>query len=286
MTIFAKLPLLRPFSYLKLIARNMPHFVVEDYDVDRFKCVHLNARHLKAQDPGLVVPTEFDLRLQESLVKWREEGLRGVWCRVPIELSELVPVLVKNEFAYHHAKPAYVAMVKWICESESNNIPSYPYTNIGVGGLVIDDENRVLVVQEKYHIVKKMWKFPGGHASKGENFGETAVREVFEETGIKAKFQSIVVLRHMHQFQFGGSDIYIVCHLKPESSDLTKCPNEIEQVAWMPMDELLPQLTEFNRFVIEKYLLAKEKGLAIEAEEVPFFLGGTQCVYSLNKSHL
>lgn len=84
---------------------------------------------------------------------------------------------------YHHAKPKLVVMTKWICD-QPNNIPSYPYTNIGVGALVIDDQERVLVVKEKYAPAGiRLWKFPGGYATQGEEFSTVAEREVLEETG-------------------------------------------------------------------------------------------------------
>lgn len=72
------------------------------------------------------------------------------------------------------------------------------------------------MVKEKYFYGKTpQWKFPGGYADQGEDFGETAEREIYEETGIKAKFDKIITFRHHHKFQFDCSDIYIVCSLKP-----------------------------------------------------------------------
>lgn len=58
-------------------------------------------------------------------------------------------------------------MVKWVSPDEPNNIPSFPYTNIGVGALVVDKENNVLVVQEKFTPVARTWKYPGGFATQG-----------------------------------------------------------------------------------------------------------------------
>lgn len=51
------------------------------------------------------------------------------------------------------------------------------------------------------------WKFPGGRADPGEDFGTTAEREVFEETGVRSRFQSIVAFRHSHAAPFGTSDM-------------------------------------------------------------------------------
>ena len=67
---------------------------------------------------------------------------------------------------------------------------------LGVGGLVIKD-NKVLLVKERFAISGK-WKLPGGHADSGEDLGEAAVREVFEETGIRAKELGLITFRHTH----------------------------------------------------------------------------------------
>jgi 8-oxo-dGTP pyrophosphatase MutT (NUDIX family) len=48
-----------------------------------------------------------------------------------------------------------------------------------------------------------------------------AVREVKEETGIDARFQSIVAMRHSHNVQFGRDDLYIITRLQPLSMDIT-----------------------------------------------------------------
>ena len=148
-----------------------------------------------------------------------------------------------------------------------------------------------MVVQEKYKVMqKRIWKYPGGFSAQGEDISETAEREVFEETGIKAKFESIVAFRHLHRFQFGGSDVYIICSLAveneedPKSLELTKCAHEIHDVAWMPIDQVKEQLSEFNRYVLEKYLESRRSGFSIKCEDVNFILGGKASVYSVHNN--
>ena len=100
---------------------------------------------------------------------------------------------------------------------------SCPWCCAGVGGAVFDASNRVLVRQltllcthmvltlgdrdvghgcilqvvvEKYGFDDvKRWKVPGGMVEPGESIGAAAVREVWEETGVKATFQSIALFR-------------------------------------------------------------------------------------------
>jgi len=63
--------------------------------------------------------------------------------------------------------------------------------------------------------------------------------QVFEETGIKAEFDSLVCMRHNTKFMFGKSDMYIVARLTPVTENITIDPDEIAAAKWMPVDEFL-----------------------------------------------
>ncbi|CAG2178024.1 unnamed protein product [Oppiella nova] len=186
-------------------------------------------------------------------------------------------------------------MNKWL-SNEPKNIPDYAHTNIGVGGLVVDDKDRVLVVKEKHFFgPKQIWKFPGGYAIQGEDFGQTAVREVLEETGIECEFQSVIAFRHIHRFAFGCSDVYIVCHLKPKADSdsdgsdgnglvVKKCAYEIDDCTWMSIPELKPQLTQFNAHILEKFLSYREMGVKIGLESIPSIIKNIDHqTYSIHK---
>jgi hypothetical protein len=59
---------------------------------------------------------------------------------------------------------------------------------------------------------------------------------LYEETGVATIFESILSFRHSHNIQFGRSDVYIICKLKPttKTSDLAKVKidNEIADAKW------------------------------------------------------
>ncbi|KAG8592823.1 hypothetical protein GDO81_000637 [Engystomops pustulosus] len=107
-------------------------------------------------------------------------------------------------------------------------------------GAVLDEvSGKVLVVQDRNKTVNA-WKFPGGLSDPGEDIGATAVREVFEETGIKSEFQSLLSIRqqHKHPGAFGKSDMYIICRLKPLSYNINFCSQECLRCEWMDLKEL------------------------------------------------
>jgi len=82
------------------------------------------------------------------------------------------------------------------------------------------------------------WKVPGGSVDDpNEHIGAGAIREVFEETGVKSEFIGIMGMRHMFGFRFGKSDFYYLCLLKSTSRKINKDPHEIEKCQWFDLEE-------------------------------------------------
>ncbi len=55
---------------------------------------------------------------------------------------------------------------------------------VGVGVVIRNNDNCVLVGLRKNSHGAGLWSFPGGHMELGESFLDVCKREVFEETGI------------------------------------------------------------------------------------------------------
>jgi hypothetical protein len=52
--------------------------------------------------------------LADSLSFWRSQERRGVWLRIPLSRSELVPVCVNQGFVFHHAEKDYLMLTHWL----------------------------------------------------------------------------------------------------------------------------------------------------------------------------
>ncbi|XP_067015100.1 uncharacterized protein [Anabrus simplex] len=246
-------------------------------NVDRYQGVTV----ISSDEPCDV--TQFTTKLEASLKRWGEKNVRGVWFQVALEHADWVPVLAKNGFVFHHTRNQFVTMYKWLPKTETCNIPPFAHTMVGVGAVVVNSADEILVVQERFFNVPH-WKLPGGYVEPGENFGDAAVREVLEETNVTAEFQFLITLRHTHHGMFGCSDIYIIAGLTPLTLEIKKCDREIADCKWMKIQEFLdhPQIHDGNKFFVRKYLEYRDSGNKIGClKNIHPVLKKPQCVYSI-----
>lgn len=209
-------------------------------------------------------PRAFTRSLRASISNWRQQGIRGVWIKLPIELANLVQPAVEEGFWYHHAEPTYLMLVYWI-PNTAHTIPVNATHRVGVGAFVMKDKKEVLVVQEKNGMLRGLgvWKFPTGVVDQGEDIFAGAIREVKEETGIDTEFVEVLAFRQSHMSFFEKSDLFFVCMLRPLSFDIQKQESEIEAAQWMPLEEYAAQpfvqKHELLKYIVDVSLAKVEK---------------------------
>ncbi|KAL5199853.1 hypothetical protein ABZP36_021056 [Zizania latifolia] len=205
-------------------------------------------------------PQLFSASLKASLSKWREQGIRGVWIKLPIGLANLIQLAVEEGFWYHHAEETYLMLAYWL-PATTHTLPVNATHRVGVGAFVMNDKREVLAVQEKSGVLRGLgvWKFPTGVVEPGEDINMGVIREVKEETGIDTEFVEVLAFRQSHKAFFEKSDLFFVCMLRPLSFDITRQESEIEAAQWMPVDEFAAQ-PFVQKHELVKYIL--EVGLA------------------------
>ncbi|KAE9546746.1 hypothetical protein FO519_010042 [Halicephalobus sp. NKZ332] len=82
-------------------------------------------------------------------------------------------------------------LTKWLPTNKPPTLPRYPFTSIGVGGVVMNSKEQILLIKEKRGIYLG-WKYPGGFADPHEDIALTAQREILEETGIDTEFETVI----------------------------------------------------------------------------------------------
>jgi 8-oxo-dGTP diphosphatase len=67
----------------------------------------------------------------------------------------------------------------------------YKSPKLTADGLILKDK-KVLLIKRKNYPFKGKWALPGGFVEYNEKTEDTAMREVFEETGLKTKINNLV----------------------------------------------------------------------------------------------
>jgi len=201
----------------------------------------------------------FDRRLEYSLESWRSAGHNLVWLEIPASKASLIAIAVESGFIFHHADESGVMMTYQLVDNAY--FPPYATHYIGVGGVVLNQAESLLVVSERYRRRDRgpSYKLPGGALHPDEHLVNGVIREVREETGVQTKFESVVCFRHWHDYRFGKSDIYFVCRLSPLSESISRQVEEIDECLWMPVREYLAadNVSPFNKRIVRAAMDSK-----------------------------
>jgi len=221
-----------------------------EHTINRFNGVEVTTAALPHD------PDEFRRRLAVSLDSWREEGRALVWLEAPIACAGLIPAAIEAGFTFHHTtEDALTLLNKFMPDALA---PYYATHFIGAGAVVLNGRQELLVVNELHRRdhSRPYYKLPGGALQPGEHLVNAVIREVFEETGVRAQFDALVCFRHWHGYRWGKSDIYFICRLSPLSQEITIQASEIEESLWMPVADYLASdyVGVFNKRVVRAAL--------------------------------
>ena len=102
---------------------------------------------------------------------------------------------------------------------------------LGVGGAVVRD-GQLLLVHHAYGA--KMWQIPGGYVKPEECAHEGVVREIYEETGIRAAVDGLLGVRH--RVKEGDNSTYLIFRLTPvELHDPIPDGREVDALDTLPL---------------------------------------------------
>lgn len=179
-----------------------------------------------------------------------EQSLRNIkllWINLPIEHSSLIPLLTQRGFSYHQCSASALRLVKKLIHNPI--LPTAKNFTVGVGAVVIEG-SEILVIMNKYF---DGYMLPGGHIDNNETIKDALYREVYEETGIKTRFKSIINIGHFTQGQFGEANLYIVCSAEALTKEIDiHDSSEIIEARWMPISEYLEskETNVYNRAIV------------------------------------
>ena len=106
------------------------------------------------------------------------------------------------------------------------------------------DDDILLVLREDLEV----WGLPGGMVEPGESSAEAAVREVYEETGVKI---SLDKLSGIYNNQLGHQVLFFA---HPLAGEPRPDGHETLKVQWFPLDQLPELLIGWHRLYIKDAL--------------------------------
>jgi 8-oxo-dGTP diphosphatase len=118
---------------------------------------------------------------------------------------------------------------------------------LAAGGLVLRDDHVAVVHRPKYDD----WSLPKGKLDEGEDFEQAALREVWEETGIRCslgrELGDTTYTDHKDR-----SKLVRYYEMRPESGEFT--PNdEVDELRWIPIEDASEVLSyDFDRELVAK----------------------------------
>lgn len=130
--------------------------------------------------------------------------------------------------------------------SGSEGLYAYFERQNGIGAVVLDKDNRVLLLnQYRYPIKGFQWNIPGGGVEEGESLEEAVKREVLEESGLRVE-----IIRSLGRVypQSSITSQYINLYLCKTSDELQldiergEDDEWIKDIKFFEMDELLKMI--------------------------------------------
>lgn len=103
-----------------------------------------------------------------------------------------------------------------------------------VAGVVIKQNNKYLLVQEKKPSAYGLWNFPAGHVDVGESFEEAAIREAKEEVGYDVKLVQKINVFH----EATDAPVKHTFAAKIVGGNLKFPEDEILDAKWFSFDEI------------------------------------------------
>lgn len=193
---------------------------------------------------------EFEIELLLIIQNLKNKKL--LWIKLPLDKSDFIPLLTKHGFVFHHCNEKDITLLKKLIKDPI--IPTARNHTLGVGVVVINEKNELLVIKDR---LGQRYKIPGGYIDDDENISTAAVREVKEETGIDVDFLSIIALGHFRPLQFGESNLYVGCTAKALSSEINIIDDyEIIEARWMDLEQFMnsDEVLEFNKSIVKRSL--------------------------------
>lgn len=139
---------------------------------------------------------------------------------------------------------------------EKNHDGQIPRPLIGIGVMILNDKNEVLLGLRNSSHGAGEWAFPGGHLEFGETILETAQREVAEETGLTVTEFTVISICDEMRYILTDKKHYVnisVLGKYQGGNPEVKEPKKLEQWQWFAFNQLPSNLFEASEYAIRNF---------------------------------
>ncbi len=187
------------------------------------------------------------LRWSETLAGIARTGLgftQNLYERERFE--EVLKVAAEMQAATTGGSDVAVVVEEWMA-TVGRGVAGYVTPKAAVGAVVGNDRGEVLLVQRADSGV---WLYPTGWADVGYSPAEVAVKEVYEETGIRCRPERLIAVLDGLRLGFSRIPLYsLVFHCTMTGGHLAAHPLECADVGWFARDALPSPLAARERWV-------------------------------------
>jgi ADP-ribose pyrophosphatase YjhB (NUDIX family) len=101
-----------------------------------------------------------------------------------------------------------------------------------VAGTILEQDGRILLTRRAINPGRGLWTFPGGFVDFGETATDAALRETFEETGLRAELTGL-----LNVYSYPAAPVIIVYQARVTGGTLAAC-DENDALEWMKPSEI------------------------------------------------
>lgn len=110
--------------------------------------------------------------------------------------------------------------------------------------VIMNEKDEILVARRAKEPAKGTLDLPGGFADSMETAEEAVTREVLEESGLRVtetKYLFSLPNKYLYSgFEEHTLDMFFLCRV--ESGDCPVANDDVEELAWMSLDDIRPEL--------------------------------------------
>ena len=153
----------------------------------------------------------------------------------PLDIFRHCPVCGKEGFAINNVKSK---------RCEGCGFVLYFNAISATVAVIMNEKDELLVARRAKEPAKGTLDLPGGFADSMETAEEAVTREVLEESGLRVtetKYLFSLPNKYLYSgFEEHTLDMFFLCRV--ESGDCPIANDDVEELAWMSLDDIRPEL--------------------------------------------